>query len=60
MFAIGAVYSRLTIIERQADPRDDLVYHSRAWALSLKHPWWFSHADLPHMQITGKPLLGAA
>ncbi|KAF3045477.1 hypothetical protein E8E12_006913 [Didymella heteroderae] len=53
VFAIGAVYSHLTMAEWRADKRDHLTYHSRAWALSLRDPWWFSHPDLPHMQITG-------
>lgn len=29
------------------------MYYSRASALGLKDPWWFSHPDLPQMQITG-------
>ncbi|KAH7078360.1 fungal-specific transcription factor domain-containing protein [Paraphoma chrysanthemicola] len=53
VFAIGAVYSHLTAAEWRGDERDHLIYHSRAWALSLKDPWWFSHPDLPQMQITG-------
>lgn len=54
VFAIGGVYSHLTLANWRAEKRDYLVYHSRAWALSLKDPWWFSHPDLPHMQITGE------
>lgn len=38
----------------RVDERDHLTYHSRAWALSLSDPWWFSDPDLPHMQITGQ------
>ncbi|KAH6620058.1 fungal-specific transcription factor domain-containing protein [Boeremia exigua] len=53
VFAIGAVYSHLTKADWQADDRDHLIYHSRAWLLSLKDPWGFSHPDLPHVQITG-------
>ncbi|KAF2034350.1 hypothetical protein EK21DRAFT_56709, partial [Setomelanomma holmii] len=53
VFAIGAAYSHLTAAEWRGDERDHLIYHSRAWALSLKDPWWFSHPDLPQMQITG-------
>lgn len=53
VFAIGAVYSHLTAAEWCVDDRDHLVYYSRACMLGLKDPWWFSHPDLPQMQITG-------
>ncbi|KAF2109257.1 fungal-specific transcription factor domain-containing protein [Lophiotrema nucula] len=53
VFAIGAVYSHLTEAEWRSDDRDHFVYHSRAWSLSLKDPWWFSHPDVPQVQITG-------
>ncbi|KAF1933945.1 uncharacterized protein M421DRAFT_414993 [Didymella exigua CBS 183.55] len=53
VFAIGAVYIHMNSADWQADDRDHLLYHSRAWALSLRDPWWFSHPDLAHMQITG-------
>ncbi|KAF2022094.1 hypothetical protein BU24DRAFT_417747 [Aaosphaeria arxii CBS 175.79] len=53
IFAIGAVYSHLAEEHWRADDRDHLVYHSRAWALTLKDPWWFSHPDLPQLQING-------
>lgn len=53
VFAIGAAYSHLTEAEWRADERDHLVYHSRAWALNLKDPWWFQHPDLTQMQLTG-------
>jgi hypothetical protein len=53
VFAIGAAYSHLTGAIWRADDRDHFLYHSRAWALSLKDPWWFSHPDLPQTQITG-------
>jgi len=53
VFAIGAVYSHLTAAEWCADDRDHLMYYSRACTLGLKDPWWFSHPDLPQMQITG-------
>ncbi|KAJ4984132.1 C6 transcription factor [Stagonosporopsis vannaccii] len=53
VFAIGAVYSHLVKAEWQADDRDHLIYHSRAWMLSMQDPWGFSNPDLPHMQITG-------
>ncbi|KAI8937846.1 hypothetical protein NX059_005536 [Plenodomus lindquistii] len=52
-FAIGAVYSHLIAAEWRADDRDHLMYYSRACTLGLKDPWWFSHPDLPQMQITG-------
>ncbi|KAF1951687.1 hypothetical protein CC80DRAFT_191676 [Byssothecium circinans] len=52
VFAIGAVFSHLTDAEWRADERDHFIYHSRAWALSLKDPWWFSDPDLPQTQIT--------
>ncbi|KAH8714822.1 fungal-specific transcription factor domain-containing protein [Phaeosphaeriaceae sp. PMI808] len=53
VFAIGAVYSHLTLADWCGDPRDHLLYHSRAWTLSLKDPWWFTHPDLAQMQTTG-------
>ncbi|KAF2867970.1 fungal-specific transcription factor domain-containing protein [Massariosphaeria phaeospora] len=53
VFAIGAVYSHLIEADWQADDRDHLLYHSRAWSLSLKDPWWFSHPDLAQMQTMG-------
>ncbi|KAF2643292.1 hypothetical protein P280DRAFT_422007 [Massarina eburnea CBS 473.64] len=53
VFAIGAVYSHLTEADWRGDERDHFVYYSRAWALSLKDPWWFSHPDLQQTQITG-------
>ena len=53
VFAIGAAYSHLIGASWRADDRDHFLYHSRAWALSLKDPWWFSHPDLPQTQITG-------
>ncbi|KAF2856860.1 hypothetical protein T440DRAFT_12250 [Plenodomus tracheiphilus IPT5] len=53
VFAIGAVYSHLIAAEWCADDRDHLMYYSRACTLGLKDPWWFSHPDLPQMQITG-------
>jgi hypothetical protein len=53
VFAIGAAYSHLIEAPWRADDRDHFLYHSRAWALSLKDPWWFSHPDLPQTQITG-------
>jgi hypothetical protein len=53
VFAIGAVHSHLIGAAWRADDRDHFLYHSRAWALSLKDPWWFSHPDLPQTQITG-------
>jgi hypothetical protein len=33
--------------------RDHLVYHSRAWTLMQRGPWWCSHPDLPQVQLTG-------
>jgi hypothetical protein len=53
VFAIGAAYSHLIKASWRADDRDHFLYHSRAWALSLKDPWWFSHPDLAQTQITG-------
>jgi hypothetical protein len=53
VFAIGAAHSHLIEAVWRADERDHSMYHSRAWALSLKDPWWFSHPDLPQTQITG-------
>jgi hypothetical protein len=53
VFAIGAAYSHLIGAPWRADDRDHFLHHSRAWALSLKDPWWFSHPDLPQTQITG-------
>ncbi|KAF2000680.1 hypothetical protein P154DRAFT_575736 [Amniculicola lignicola CBS 123094] len=53
VFAIGAVFSRLTEQPWHSDARDHLIFHSRAWTLSLKDPWWFSHPDLPQVQVTG-------
>jgi hypothetical protein len=53
VFAIGAAYSHLIKAPWQADDRDHFLYHSRAWALSLRDPWWFSHPDLAQTQITG-------
>ncbi|KAF2691691.1 hypothetical protein K458DRAFT_325241 [Lentithecium fluviatile CBS 122367] len=53
VFAIGAAYSHLIGAAWRADDRDHFLYHSRAWALSLKDPWWFSHPDLPQTQISG-------
>ncbi|KAH7126817.1 fungal-specific transcription factor domain-containing protein [Dendryphion nanum] len=53
VFAIGAAYSHLTEENWRADDRDHFIYHSRAWSLTLKDPWWFSHPDLPQLQITG-------
>lgn len=53
VFAIGAVYSHLNREAWRSNDRDHLVYHSRAWGLTLKDPWWFSHPDLPQLQITG-------
>jgi len=53
VFAIGATYSHLTSAKWRGDDRDHLIYHSRAWILTLKDPWWFSHPDVPQMQITG-------
>lgn len=57
VFAIGAVYSHLIVADWRGDENDHLAYHSRAWMLNLKDPWWFSHSDLPQMQITGEILL---
>jgi len=56
VFAIGTVYNHLTQAEWQADDRDHLLYHARAWMLSLQDPWAFSNPDLAHMQITGELL----
>lgn len=53
VFAIGAVYSHLTSAAWRGDERDHLIYHSRAWALGCSDPWWFTHPNLPQMQITG-------
>ncbi|KAF3000779.1 hypothetical protein E8E13_005255 [Curvularia kusanoi] len=53
VFAIGAVYGHLTKAEWRADDRDHLVYHSRAWSLSLRNPWWFSSPEPACMQLTG-------
>ncbi|KAL5119482.1 hypothetical protein ACEQ8H_002547 [Pleosporales sp. CAS-2024a] len=53
VFAIGALYAHLTSSVPRGDGLDHLVYHSRACALGLKDPWWFSQPDLPQMQITG-------
>lgn len=39
VFAIGAVYSHLTEADWSEDERDHLIYHNRAWALSLNDPW---------------------
>ncbi|KAF2796102.1 hypothetical protein K505DRAFT_323615 [Melanomma pulvis-pyrius CBS 109.77] len=53
VFAIGAAYSHLTGVDWRSDERDHLVYHSRAWQLNLKDPWWAAHPDLTQMQLTG-------
>ncbi|KAJ8110533.1 hypothetical protein OPT61_g6653 [Boeremia exigua] len=53
VFAIGAVYSQLIKADWQADDRDHLIYHSRAWSLSTQDPWGFSNPDLPYVQVTG-------
>ncbi|PVH92976.1 hypothetical protein DM02DRAFT_619579 [Periconia macrospinosa] len=53
VFAIGAVFSHLVESDWQADRRDHFLYHARAWELSIKDPWWFSHPDLPQTQIVG-------
>ncbi|KAL5400413.1 hypothetical protein PMIN03_012390 [Paraphaeosphaeria minitans] len=39
VFAIGAVYSHFTETDWSADEKDHLLYHNRAWALSLNDPW---------------------
>jgi hypothetical protein len=54
VFAMGAVYGRLTEVDWCTDEIDHRIYHSRAWLLSLDDPWWFSHPDLPQMQITSE------
>ncbi|CAI6335861.1 unnamed protein product [Periconia digitata] len=53
VFAIGAAFSHLVESDWRADERDHFLYHARAWELSIKDPWWFSHPDLPQTQITG-------
>ena len=57
VFAIGAVYSHLSSADWRADERDHTVYYARAVALGLHDPWWFSHPDLPQMQLTGRPIM---
>ncbi|KAF9699003.1 hypothetical protein EKO04_002894 [Ascochyta lentis] len=52
VFAIGAMYSHLTLADWRADERDYQLYHSRACLLSLEDSWWVSHPSFPHMQIT--------
>ncbi|KAL5382878.1 hypothetical protein PMIN03_012016 [Paraphaeosphaeria minitans] len=53
VFAIGAVHSHLIETDSATNERDHLLYHNRAWALSLNDPWWLTHPDLAQMQITG-------
>jgi hypothetical protein len=54
VFAIGAVYSHLINATWQADARDHLIYHSRAWSLLLKDNTAsaYTHPDLFRIQTT--------
>ncbi|KAF2647339.1 hypothetical protein K491DRAFT_784785 [Lophiostoma macrostomum CBS 122681] len=52
VFAIGAVYSHLTQAEWRGADRDHLVYHSRAWSLTLHDAAWFSNPGTQQIQIT--------
>ncbi|KAF2823424.1 hypothetical protein CC86DRAFT_67343 [Ophiobolus disseminans] len=53
VLAIGAHYSLLTSGSKQEDGCAHSIYHSRAWALSLKSCWWALKPDLPQMQVAG-------